>query len=177
MSQARPSRATVLPMEPRPTMPRVLPPRFQPTSSFLAQWPSRSRAIGRAQLAGQGQEQGEGHLGHGPRAGTRDAMQGDAPGLDRGEVQVVEAGSGPDDQAQRRGAVQEGLVDGHAGAEHEGFAVGHARRQLLAGDTDGKVDLMLGLEGGQGAGIDLGGDEDLHAASLSIAVAGSAPAA
>ncbi len=40
--QPRPSRATVLPIDPMPTMPSVLPPRFQPTTSFLAQWPDRS---------------------------------------------------------------------------------------------------------------------------------------
>ena len=41
MPHARPSRATVVPIEPRPTMPSVLPPRFQPTTSFLAQCPLR----------------------------------------------------------------------------------------------------------------------------------------
>ena len=121
------------------------------------------RRVGRGRPAGEAVQQREGVLGGRDRVAGRGVDDRDAGPRRRVEVDVVHADAGPpDDDEARAGGDQRG-VDLDLAADDERVVVGQDRAQLVAGEADPLVDLVMGAQELDALAGDRFGDEDLHA--------------
>ena len=106
MSSPAARRATSRPIRPRPMTPSVLPASWVPTNLLAFPFARRTLAVGGGDVAGQGHQQGDGLLGGADGVAAGRVHDQDALARGGGDVDVVDADAGPDDDAQAAGLVQ-----------------------------------------------------------------------
>ena len=112
--------------------------------------------VGGGDVAGQGEQQGDGVLGGRDGVAARGVHDDDAPARGGGDVDVVDADAGADDAAELAGIVEQ--VGGEAGAGADDGAVGGA-------EGGGEVGA---LEAGSVVEVDAGLLEDVEAGGLQL---------
>ena len=112
--------------------------------------------------ASQADHQPEGQLRDGLGAGARHATQVDPAAPDLLQVEVVEAGPGPDQQAQAGRGREDLRADRDAAAKDDRLAIDGQPAELVLRRAERGDDVMSRAQLIQGGPIDRAGDKDPH---------------
>ncbi len=130
---------------------QLLAPQLGALQRLLLPLAGVQRGIRLGELAGQGEHQANGQLGHGNRIRARGVHYHDAAVGGRVSVDIVHAHSGPADDAQLGSMLQQGAVHLDRGADHERVSIGQLSGQPVL-DLIVGYDLPFGFAGKDGYG-------------------------
>ena len=124
------------------------------------QAPPLSDVVGRGDVPGAGQEQGDGQLGGRADVGGGGVDDHDAGLRGRGDVDVVQPDAGTGDDLEAPCSGDRLGVDLRGRADQDRVDVRDGREQLRAIGTVAVADLEVGTEGLHGGGAEFLGDQD-----------------